>query len=277
MSKDFDTTLSDAIDLAVRAAHTAGPSAARIRRGKRTMRKRVVISSTAFVLLAAVATTAFAASTSNSSVTPDRPPSSAVSSTTSAPGTPIDSASATPTAPPTQSSNAQSSNASQGIGGVVSPSASSSTVRICGNGDLIVWEGPGRSSGAYDGDYLVFTNEGSSACAVQGYPTVKITNGVTTFETATPALNGHLGDGGSPLSSPPLVTLAPKASAMAMLENDPSTMNNCTGSGVGSMRVTVPDTTTEIPVGGPDTIDSDSCPAMEINPLVADPEAGPPA
>ena len=58
MSKDFDTTLSDALDLAGAAAQTAGASAARIRGRKRTVRKRIAVSTASAVLVAAVGTTA---------------------------------------------------------------------------------------------------------------------------------------------------------------------------------------------------------------------------
>ena len=61
MSKDFDTTFSDAIDLAAGAAQTAGASAARTRGRTRTMRKRIAISTMSFVLVAAGTTAAFSA------------------------------------------------------------------------------------------------------------------------------------------------------------------------------------------------------------------------
>lgn len=65
MSKDFDTTLSDAIELAAGAAHTAGASAARTRGRERTMRKRIIVSTTSFVLVAAGAGAAFAVTSHN--------------------------------------------------------------------------------------------------------------------------------------------------------------------------------------------------------------------
>ncbi len=70
MSKDFDATLSDAIDLAAGAAQTAGASAARARGRKRTMHKRIVASAVSLVLVAAGATAAFRAASSNGGGTP---------------------------------------------------------------------------------------------------------------------------------------------------------------------------------------------------------------
>ena len=65
MSKDFDTTFSDAIDLAAAAARTPGAAAARSRGRERTVRKRIAISAMSFVLVAAGATAAFSAVSPN--------------------------------------------------------------------------------------------------------------------------------------------------------------------------------------------------------------------
>ena len=59
MSKDFDTTLSGALDTVAHAANTAGPAAARIRGRKRTMRKRIALSTISLVLFAVGTTAAF--------------------------------------------------------------------------------------------------------------------------------------------------------------------------------------------------------------------------
>jgi hypothetical protein len=70
VSKDFDSTLSDALDLAARAARTAGPEAARIRGRKRTVHQRIALSTAAFVVVAVGATTAFAVASSGGGHTP---------------------------------------------------------------------------------------------------------------------------------------------------------------------------------------------------------------
>jgi hypothetical protein len=64
MSKDFDTALADALDHTAHAVWTSGPEAARIRGRKRTMHKRIALSTTALVLVAIGATAAFAAASS---------------------------------------------------------------------------------------------------------------------------------------------------------------------------------------------------------------------
>jgi len=64
MSKDFDTALADALDHTAHAAQTTGPEAARIRGRKRTMRKRIALSTVSLALVAIGATAAFKATSS---------------------------------------------------------------------------------------------------------------------------------------------------------------------------------------------------------------------
>jgi hypothetical protein len=118
VSKDFDSTLSDAIDRAAGAANTAGATAARIRGRERTMRKRIVISTTSIVLVAAGAGAAFAV-TSHNGGTPHQ---TAASPSVSASPSTGASASSTPTA---SASGAQSNTASPSA-----PTSSSSTTSI---------------------------------------------------------------------------------------------------------------------------------------------------
>jgi hypothetical protein len=107
VSKDFDRTLSDALDLAAGAAQTAGAQAARVRGRKRTMRKRVAISTMSFVLVlaAAGATAAFKPFSSGDASPPavagsvSASPSAAA--ITSAPAAPTTAPGTGPSAPPT--------------------------------------------------------------------------------------------------------------------------------------------------------------------------------
>ena len=70
MSKDFDATLSDALNLVADAAQTPGPAAARTRGRKRTMHQRIAISTASLALVAVGATVAFKAVPSHSDTTP---------------------------------------------------------------------------------------------------------------------------------------------------------------------------------------------------------------
>jgi hypothetical protein len=121
VSKDFDTTLSDAIDLAAGAAQTAGAPAARIRGRKRAVRKRIAVTTTSFALVAVCATVAFKASASNGSGTPTAPssgstsPSISVSATTSASATPSLHPSATRSSPASPTAGAPSGTAPQAM------------------------------------------------------------------------------------------------------------------------------------------------------------------
>ena len=90
MSKDFDSTLSNAIDVAAGAAQTAGASAARTRGRTRTMRKRIALCTTALVIIAGGTTAAFAVSTTPGHGAPPIPaaPSISVRPSHTATGTP---------------------------------------------------------------------------------------------------------------------------------------------------------------------------------------------
>jgi hypothetical protein len=126
VSKDFDTTLSDALDLAARAARTAGPEAARIRGRKRTMHQRIALSTAAFVLVAVGASTAFAVASSNGGHTPHLTGGSPRVTTSASP-------SSGPTTGPTASTTASASQASSnpttsGSGSGSSPASSQPTV-----------------------------------------------------------------------------------------------------------------------------------------------------
>lgn len=115
MPKDFDNTLSDAIDLAAGAARTAGATAARIRGRKRTVRKQIAVSTLSFVLVAVGATVAFKASASHDGGTPQMtaasPHGTASPSRTAVPtqsptATPTTTGTASETASPTHSAPA---------------------------------------------------------------------------------------------------------------------------------------------------------------------------
>ena len=115
MSKDFDSTLSDALDLAARAARTAGPEAARIRGRKRTMHQRIALTTAAFVVVAVGATTAFAVASSDGGHTPHLTGGSPRVTTSASPTTgPTTSPTAGTSASTTASSSSSASGAASG-------------------------------------------------------------------------------------------------------------------------------------------------------------------
>lgn len=126
MSKDFATALADALDHTAHAVRAAGPEAARIRGRKRTVRKRVALSTTALVLVAIGATAAFAATTSTGGAPHMMPdgPARTVSGTPTAGPTP--SASSSPSAP-TSPSSVTSTSAALSSTGAASATTSQTT------------------------------------------------------------------------------------------------------------------------------------------------------
>ena len=116
MSKDFDIALADALDHTAHAVQTNGPEAARIRGRKRTMRKRIALSTTSLVLVAIGATAAFKATSSTGG-----PPQLTAAS-------PHATASVRPTTGPTQAASASPSSATS------SPATSGSTGAIGSTG-----------------------------------------------------------------------------------------------------------------------------------------------
>lgn len=134
VSKDFDNTLSDAIDRAAGAANTAGATAARIRGRERTMRKRIVISTTSIVLVAAGAGAAFAVTSHNGGTPHPTAASPSVSASPSIGTSTSPSASSTPT---TSASGAQGTTASPST-----PTSSSSTTSVTTGAE--VWLTPSQ-------------------------------------------------------------------------------------------------------------------------------------
>jgi hypothetical protein len=96
-AKDFDATLSAAVDVAAAAAHTPGAQAARAKGRKRTMRKRIVLSTASFVIIAIGTSAAFRAASSSGTGRPT--PDNTGRPTTST--SPTDPATAPTTAPTT--------------------------------------------------------------------------------------------------------------------------------------------------------------------------------
>jgi hypothetical protein len=129
----------------------------------------------------------------------------------------------------------------------------------------------GVASG-HAGEVLTFTNTGSAACTLTGYPGAELTgvNGRLVMN-ATRTMSGYMG-GAQDRSEPLLVTLAPGAVASALLEwatvpTGPGAPvgANCPGMGAEQLLVTPPDTTATVslqPIGS-------ACQDFEIHPVVS--------
>ena len=115
MSKDFDSTLSGALDLAAAAASTPGAEAARIRGRRRAVRQRIAVSTLSVVLVAGGGSAAFALSSHHGGtprVTDNSP--SAAASASPTPGATHAAASSPPPSAPASSSGSSPSASSPG-------------------------------------------------------------------------------------------------------------------------------------------------------------------
>ena len=139
-------------------------------------------------------------------------------------------------------------------------------VAQCGNGDLRTGPGHGTEGGPLQAEAVVFTDVGHRACTLQGYPGVAIADGGTLID-ATRVLNGFRGDR-PPLTSPPLVTLVPGASASAMVEWRLYDGLACYPSGTGAFEATAPNTTSTIILSRARMGRQGICSSLEINPVV---------
>lgn len=136
-------------------------------------------------------------------------------------------------------SNAQSSQASGGVGSTAS--SKQGGVGPCGNADLKVIWGHGTQSEPQQYSAVIFTNVSRTTCTLRGFPGAAITVDGTVINGAR-ELNGDRGDK-PPLTQPPLVTIAPGASASAALMWMLHVNQSCYPAGTGSIAVTAPDTT----------------------------------
>ena len=164
------------------------------------------------------------------------------------------------------STGAASSTATAGSGGASTQAADGGTA-ACAGSRLSLKINQGGSGMGHTGSVLVFTDTGSTACTLYGYPGADVTeNGSYNF---APRMNATRVSGGIAVQT---VTLAPGSSASAMLEwgvNPPGggTANaaNCPGMGGGYLEVTPPNTTDTIKSDPP----ADMCTDLQVFPVVA--------
>jgi hypothetical protein len=169
VSKDFDTTLSDAIDLAAGAAQTPGASAARIRGRKRTVRKRIAVTTTSFALVAVCATVGFKASSSSyDNGTPKTPSSASISPSAPAPVSATTSPSATPSTHPSATSSPSASSPSAGPTGTT-PTGTTPPVTVPDPGRYVAgaWLSPAQLPFARAG-YTTWDHESGTGTLLGG-------------------------------------------------------------------------------------------------------------
>lgn len=178
---------------------------------------------------------------------------------------------------PAPSSTTSTSPVATQSSSAAAPHASASSTPVatngpapCGNGDLQIFFGYGTQSEPDQAAAVVFVNISSHTCTMRGYPGVAIA-GDGKVINATRVLNGSRGNL-PPLSSPPLVTLAPKATAYAVVQWVLGTGNGATGcvpAITGDFEATAPNTTGTVVIStGARTGPHNICSGLEINPVV---------
>ena len=138
----------------------------------------------------------------------------------------------------------------------------------CTGTEIKVTLGQSTAGLSHAGVPLVFTNTSSATCTMQGYPGAAIMKGSTVVLNSTRTLNGYFGDERQ-LDSAPVVTLAPGATASAMLEYVGGAGETCYKSGTGTLEVTPPNTTSTTGLIAMTAGSDGVCADFDIHPVVA--------
>jgi hypothetical protein len=151
-------------------------------------------------------------------------------------------------------------------GGTSTQTAVAGGVSSCTGSHISVKINQGSSGMGHTGSVLVFTNTGSSACTMYGYPGADVTDGGQ-YNFAS-RMNATRVSGVAVKT----VTLSPGSSASAMLEWDvnptdgePASAANCPGQAGGYLEITPPNTIATIKSEPP----LDMCAALKVYPVVA--------
>ncbi len=114
---------------------------------------------------------------------------------------------------------------------------------------------------------IVITNVGRSTCTLRGYTGASVTVDGKTIN-ATRVLDVYRGDLPK-LTSPPLVTLAPGASAYSVIEWVVGKGTGCYPTGTGVLEATAPNTTRTVVLStGMRMGDARICSGFEVGPVV---------
>jgi hypothetical protein len=240
----FNDRLAELAGMAGRSAHQPEAPAIRRRGRRRVLRQRAAVAALAVVVLTA----------------------GAVSARFIAPAHPPELPGGSPT--PTRTRSAESSPGPTATGSPAqSPpsNGTSATPAWCRRPVVAVSAGAQNAGSGHRSVVLLFTNTGSEACRLTGYPGVAGLDAAgTQVAQAQRARSGYAGglvSGGSA----PIVTLAPGQAASALVEAlafNATDGSHCTA--FAGLLVTVPDDTasTRVPWG------NDGCSALQVHPVV---------
>ena len=237
---------------------------ARSSRGRRLAAAAVlataVLSATAACTGSSSPTGLGGTSTASTSLSPTPP-------TTQPTGTPTATNTGSSTAPTTTSTGANAANGPNVSSNATSHAISGGTTSCTGS-QIKVTLGQSSAGMSHDAEPLVFTNTSSTTCTMQGYPGAAIMSGSTVVLNATRTLNGYIGDERQ-LSSAPLITLAPGATASAMLESLANAGETCYPTGSGTLEVTPPNTTATTSLTSMTVGTNGICADFQVHPVVA--------
>jgi hypothetical protein len=144
-----------------------------------------------------------------------------------------------------------------------------SSAPACGDHALKTTEGGGGAAMSHQDAILIFTNVSTHRCTLQGYPGAAIVDRSTVLVNAARTLSGYIGDAGVEPTGTPLVTLAPGASASAVLEWDANAGEVCYPNGAGALEVTAPNTTATVSLRSARVGSEGICAGLVVHPVIA--------
>lgn len=113
----------------------------------------------------------------------------------------------------------------------------------CAAGEVSVSAGPSSAGLGHVGTTLLFENVGSRTCTLTGYPGVALVAAGGGQRQARRTPNGYLGGLSSQATAAPVVRIAPRQTASALLEGDASTSAGGPCPGYVAVLVTPPNQT----------------------------------
>ena len=225
---------------------------------------------TALLAVASVAllTTAACSGGGGITVTGKGPTLGAASATAGAPAPVSVAASAQPSVAAATQTAVGSQTSAAPVAAPASVRSAPLSVPACGNSDLALGLGYGTQSEPQGWSSIVITNVSKHTCTLRGYTGAAIVVDGKTIN-ATRSLNIYHGDK-PPLTSPPLVTLAPGASGYSVFETVLGKGSGCYPTGKGLLEVTAPNTTRTVTVSRGMLMGSGSiCSGFEVGPVQA--------
>jgi hypothetical protein len=177
-------------------------------------------------------------------------------------------AAATPSATPATTAPPTGAATSPAAPPTPRPTRAVTSIPRCGNGDLRIAFGYGGMGDPLQASAVTFTNIGKHTCTLQGYPGVAISGKAATIN-ATRSLNGDGARGDlPPLTSPPLVTLAPGATSYSVLQWMLYDGQSCYPTGTFEFVATAPNTTNTVDLSQPRVGRDGICSSLVVTPVV---------